>query len=81
MLRHVCGFGSVIINCFGALCIGAWLHNLGEYLSQGLYNLSPGLGYLSQGPGYLSQGLGHLTPGLFGDLSQRLDFLSQELFS
>jgi hypothetical protein len=22
-------FGSVIINCFGAYCIGAWLHNLG----------------------------------------------------
>jgi hypothetical protein len=33
VLWYVCGFGSVIINCFGAYCIGAWLHNLGTWIS------------------------------------------------
>jgi len=59
VLWYVCGFESVIINYFGAYCIGAWLHNLGGYSSHGLYNLSPGLGYLSQGLRYSSQGHGY----------------------
>jgi hypothetical protein len=54
-------FGGVITNCFGAYCIGAWLHNLGRYSSQGLYNLGLGLGYLSLGLGYLSQGVWRLA--------------------
>jgi hypothetical protein len=72
-------FGGVITNCFGAYCIGAWLHNIGEYSSQRLYNLSPGLEYLSQGLEYLSQGLFNSSPRLFDDLSQGLGFLSQGL--
>jgi hypothetical protein len=71
-------FGSVITNCFGVYCIGAWLHNLGRYLSQRLYNLSPGLWYrargstiklrtlqLESGALHLSQGLGYLSQGLW----------------
>jgi hypothetical protein len=27
VLLYVYGFGSVVINCFGAFCIGAWFGN------------------------------------------------------